>query len=267
MNYSFPYVGCHISLLVCHLLPNPRWRGKFERELRADADFAMDFNPAAVGFDDAAGGGEAEAGAAALGGVEGVEHFHGGSFVHADARVDQVEGHALSCHPGAGRELTAVGHGFQGIFHQVDERRLQRLGIQLNARQVGIEIAPRSRYALRDPRHVAGAALLRPADGDVRRTAEFGTTRQVFTSPLHPYTTGLMEAFPSIKGPWVPLTGIPGSPPNLADLPDGCRFAPRCPKVMDRCLTTELPLFSVSGELVRCLLHENAEVADMRETQ
>ena len=91
--------------------------------------------------------------------------------------------------------------------------------------------------------------------------AEFGTTRQVFTSPLHPYTTGLMEAFPSIKGPRVPLTGIPGSPPNLAHPPEGCRFAPRCPKVMDRCLTAPVPLYSVNGELVRCLLHENAEVS------
>jgi peptide/nickel transport system ATP-binding protein len=65
-----------------------------------------------------------------------------------------------------------------------------------------------------------------------------------------------MEAFPSIKGPRVPLTGIPGSPPNLANPPDGCRFAERCPKVMDRCLTTDVPLYSVDGELVRCLLHE-----------
>jgi peptide/nickel transport system ATP-binding protein len=97
--------------------------------------------------------------------------------------------------------------------------------------------------------------------------AEFGTTRQVFTSPLHPYTTGLMEAFPSIKGPRVPLTGIPGSPPNLANPPHGCRFAPRCPKVMDRCLTAPVPLYTVNGELVRCLLHENAEVARMEEAQ
>ena len=97
--------------------------------------------------------------------------------------------------------------------------------------------------------------------------AEFGTTRQVFTSPLHPYTSGLMEAFPSIKGPRVPLTGIPGSPPNLADPPEGCQFAPRCPKVMDRCLTAPVPLFSVNGELVRCLLHDNAEVARVKETQ
>jgi peptide/nickel transport system ATP-binding protein len=88
------------------------------------------------------------------------------------------------------------------------------------------------------------------------QVAELGATRQVFGNPLHPYTSGLMEAFPSIKGPRVHLTGIPGSPPNLAHPPDGCRFAERCPKVMDRCLTTEVPLYSVDGELVRCLLHE-----------
>ena len=59
--------------------------------------------------------------------------------------------------------------------------------------------------------------------------AEFGVTGRVFDSPQHPYSIGLMEAFPSIRGPRVPLTGIPGSPPNLARLPPGCRFAPRCP--------------------------------------
>ena len=40
--------------------------------------------------------------------------------------------------------------------------------------------------------------------------AEFGATGQVFDSPLHPYSIGLLEAFPSIRGPRVPLTGIPG---------------------------------------------------------
>jgi peptide/nickel transport system ATP-binding protein len=91
------------------------------------------------------------------------------------------------------------------------------------------------------------------------QVAELGATRQVFQTPLHPYTVGLMEAFPSITGPRVRLTGIPGSPPNLANPPGGCRFAARCPKVMDRCLTTEVPLYSVDGELVRCLLHEDGE--------
>ena len=89
--------------------------------------------------------------------------------------------------------------------------------------------------------------------------AELGVTRKIFKRPLHPYTIGLMDAFPSIKGPRVPLTGIPGSPPNLASPPEGCRFAPRCPQVMDRCLTTAVPIYLVNSEQVRCLLLENGE--------
>jgi peptide/nickel transport system ATP-binding protein len=89
--------------------------------------------------------------------------------------------------------------------------------------------------------------------------AELGVTRKIFERPLHPYTIGLMDAFPSIKGPRVPLTGISGSPPNLASPPEGCRFAPRCPQVMDRCLTTAVPIYLVNSEQVRCLLLENGE--------
>jgi peptide/nickel transport system ATP-binding protein len=86
------------------------------------------------------------------------------------------------------------------------------------------------------------------------RVDEFGPTRQVFDSPKHPYTIGLMEAFPSIRGPRVPLTGIPGSPPNLASPPPGCRFAPRCPKVMTRCRDEAPELYHVNDTLVRCFL-------------
>ena len=86
--------------------------------------------------------------------------------------------------------------------------------------------------------------------------AEYGQTGEVFESPMHPYSIGLMEAFPSIRGPRVPLTGIPGSPPNLARIPPGCRFAPRCPKVMARCEAEPPGLYQVNGRLVRCFLHE-----------
>jgi peptide/nickel transport system ATP-binding protein len=86
------------------------------------------------------------------------------------------------------------------------------------------------------------------------QVAELGATRQVFDSPSHPYTIGLLEAFPSISGPRVPLTGIPGSPPDLARPPAGCRFAPRCPQVMAQCQATQPGLYQVAGTLVRCLL-------------
>jgi peptide/nickel transport system ATP-binding protein len=92
--------------------------------------------------------------------------------------------------------------------------------------------------------------------------AEFGATRQVFDTPLHPYSIGLLDAFPSIRGPRVPLTGIPGSPPDLANIPPGCRFAPRCPKVMARCEIEPPELYQVGGTLVRCFLHDGGGPAD-----
>jgi peptide/nickel transport system ATP-binding protein len=92
--------------------------------------------------------------------------------------------------------------------------------------------------------------------------SELGPTRQVFDSPLHPYTIGLTEAFPSIRGPRVPLTGIPGSPPNLASPPPGCRFAPRCPKVMTVCREEDPELYHVNGALVRCFLHADGGTGD-----
>ena len=85
------------------------------------------------------------------------------------------------------------------------------------------------------------------------QVAELGPTRSVFDTPRHPYSSGLLEAFPSIRGPKVPLTGIPGSPPDLARPPEGCRFAPRCPKVQDRCKTGPVRLYSVEDVVVRCL--------------
>ncbi len=91
------------------------------------------------------------------------------------------------------------------------------------------------------------------------QVAEAGATRQLFDSPRHPYTAGLMDAFPSIRGPKVALAGIPGTPPNLARRAEGCWFAPRCPKVFDRC-TRELPqLYPVETTQVRCFLYDEQE--------
>jgi peptide/nickel transport system ATP-binding protein len=64
---------------------------------------------------------------------------------------------------------------------------------------------------------------------------EKAPARELFDNPLHPYTLGLMNSFPSISGEKHKLTGIPGSPPDLVSPPSGCRFHPRCPKVMSIC--------------------------------
>jgi peptide/nickel transport system ATP-binding protein len=67
------------------------------------------------------------------------------------------------------------------------------------------------------------------------RIVEYGDSEAVFNEPLHPYTQGLIKAFPSIRGERVRLTSIPGQPPDLLHPPPACRFNPRCPYVMDVC--------------------------------
>jgi peptide/nickel transport system ATP-binding protein len=65
--------------------------------------------------------------------------------------------------------------------------------------------------------------------------------------PAHPYTNGLLNSFPSLRGPRRELTGISGSPPDLRSLPKGCPFAPRCPHVRDACRDIEMRLVAVEG--------------------
>jgi peptide/nickel transport system ATP-binding protein len=90
------------------------------------------------------------------------------------------------------------------------------------------------------------------------QVAELSETRELFDHPRHPYSQGLLEAFPSIRGPKVRLLGIPGAPPDLANPPAGCRFAPRCPHAEARCTAAQVPLRSVNGSLVRCILDGDA---------
>jgi peptide/nickel transport system ATP-binding protein len=85
------------------------------------------------------------------------------------------------------------------------------------------------------------------------RLIELGTSEQVFKNPLHPYTFGLMSAFPSIVGPKRELTTLPGEPPDLLHPPTGCRFHPRCPFATEAC-TREVPEFRDigNGHYVAC---------------
>jgi peptide/nickel transport system ATP-binding protein len=90
------------------------------------------------------------------------------------------------------------------------------------------------------------------------QVAELGTTATLFDTPRHPYARALLEAYPSIRGEKIPLTGIAGSPPNLLTPPPGCRFQPRCADAMPECSVIEPPIYKVSGTEVRCLLYTNA---------
>jgi peptide/nickel transport system ATP-binding protein len=85
------------------------------------------------------------------------------------------------------------------------------------------------------------------------QVAELGPTRQVFDHPRHPYSRGLMEAFPAIHGPKVTLAGIPGAPPDLSAQRTGCLFRARCSRALDECAAGVPELIEKDGTLVRCL--------------
>jgi len=87
------------------------------------------------------------------------------------------------------------------------------------------------------------------------RIVEMGPVRQLFAAPAHPYTRALLESIPRLGAKIERLAAIDGQPPDLARLPDGCAFAPRCPHVMERCRAEAPPEFVVSeGQVSRCWL-------------
>jgi oligopeptide transport system ATP-binding protein len=91
------------------------------------------------------------------------------------------------------------------------------------------------------------------------RAAETGRIREVYERPAHPYTAGLMASLP---GDQERLTPIPGAPPNLAALPSGCPFHPRCPYAVDRCRDEPPPLRPVPGAGRAAACHRAEEVLD-----
>jgi peptide/nickel transport system ATP-binding protein len=84
------------------------------------------------------------------------------------------------------------------------------------------------------------------------RIIELGTTEQVFTFPVHPYTRGLLEAVPSPDRTEI-LTAMKGQPPRPGRRPNGCSFAPRCSYADSRCSDEDPPPVVAGGRLVRCL--------------
>ncbi|SDG31477.1 ABC transporter ATP-binding protein [Sulfitobacter delicatus] len=69
------------------------------------------------------------------------------------------------------------------------------------------------------------------------RIVESGTAAEVIANPRHPYTRGLIDSVPGLHEPGQDLPQIPGSTPQLANLPSGCPFRPRCPRATDICAT------------------------------
>jgi peptide/nickel transport system ATP-binding protein len=98
---------------------------------------------------------------------------------------------------------------------------------------------------------------------------ERANVTDLFYRPRHPYSVGLLRAVPNVSGALGSVASIPGSPPDLIDLPPGCTYSPRCPFVIDACRAAEPPLIAVDtpDHDARCIRWEavaatigNAEV-------
>ena len=84
------------------------------------------------------------------------------------------------------------------------------------------------------------------------RTMEYGNARDVFYQPAHPYSIGLLNAVPRLDTEGEELLTIPGNPPNLLKLPQGCPFQPRCPHAMEICNSAPPLLAFAPGRLRAC---------------
>jgi peptide/nickel transport system ATP-binding protein len=92
------------------------------------------------------------------------------------------------------------------------------------------------------------------------RVVELATRGELKQHARHPYSYGMLNSFPTIHGPRRYMTGIPGSPPDLRNIPRGCSFHPRCPLAFAAC-RSELPLLRPAtvaepGQQVACHLYD-----------
>jgi peptide/nickel transport system ATP-binding protein len=88
------------------------------------------------------------------------------------------------------------------------------------------------------------------------RIVEIGLTRNIIAAPRHPYTVGLMQSIPRIGEVRQRLRQIDGGMPRLDEIPPGCPFNPRCPRVFDRCLRQRPDLLPAAGSDAACWLYD-----------
>jgi peptide/nickel transport system ATP-binding protein len=89
------------------------------------------------------------------------------------------------------------------------------------------------------------------------QVVEYAPSRVLYEQPQHPYTIGLLQSIPNIELTDQKLEAIAGQPPDLLNLPGGCRFWPRCKFAFDRCHKEDPPLYkSGKDRIVRCFLFD-----------
>ena len=99
------------------------------------------------------------------------------------------------------------------------------------------------------------------------KIAEAGDTSEIFTDPKHPYTQGLVAAFPDIRGHRYMPEAVPGNVPSLISPPSGCVFHPRCKFAFDRCSVAEPALTNLTPtRQAACFLFPEVQEVSPRTT-
>jgi peptide/nickel transport system ATP-binding protein len=94
------------------------------------------------------------------------------------------------------------------------------------------------------------------------QVVEYAPSIEIYSNPKHPYTQGLLKSIPNIELADQKLEAISGSPPDLLNLPKGCRFWPRCYCAFERCRSEAPPLITTGKEhFTRCFLYEEGRKA------
>lgn len=88
---------------------------------------------------------------------------------------------------------------------------------------------------------------------------EFGTAEEIFKSPFHPYTKGLLASIPRKDKDIERLYTIEGTVPTLQSMPEGCRFCTRCKEANERCWKERPEMYQMGERRIRCFLYENQE--------
>ena len=97
------------------------------------------------------------------------------------------------------------------------------------------------------------------------KIVEIGKSEDIFYAPRHPYTLGLIRAVPKVTGGFQDLESIPGSPPDLINMPSGCKFHPRCAFASEKCSQEEPPLETVGPDHMVACWHWHDVVAELNE--
>lgn len=206
--------------------------------------------------------------------VEGVMHHLG--LGRAEARAHAVEMLRAVRIPDPAERILRYPHEFSGGMRQritiamsllcepeilIADEPTTALDVTVQAQIARLvrDVASRSHMAMVLITHDLGAVagvcdrVLVMYAGQV---VETGTVREIFESPRHPYTRGLLASVPRLDRVDEGLHAIPGNPPNLSSLPAGCVFRPRCDRAFEACTTTPVLHELGEGRFSRCHLED-----------